>query len=113
MTGEAGGSPIARASVALFGRYRSVLRQAADFAVAPEGCSREHLLWMCDTAASQAATWPDDKTSRWLGFVQGVMTVQGLLTVAAEREFSRPLFHAAYAEQGLSSPVSVGRPAAG
>jgi len=111
MTNPGAGSPVARASVTLFARYRAILLTAPDFQAAPEGCSREHLLWMCDTAVVQAAGWPDDKTSRWLGFVQGVMTVQGLLTVAGEREFSRPLFHAAYAEQGRVLPASVGRAA--
>lgn len=102
-------SPVARASVTLFERYEALLAQAADFESAPDGCSRAHLIWMCATAAVQAATWPDDKTSRWLGFVQGVMTVHGLLTVAGERDFSRPLFHAAYAEQGRAAPASVGK----
>lgn len=103
-------SPVARASITLFERYQVLLAQAADFDSAPDGCSRAHLLWVCATAASQASGWPDDKTSRWLGFGQGVMTVQGLLTVAGEREFSRPLFHAAYAEQGREAPASVGKP---
>lgn len=103
------GTPVSRASCILFSRYQAILDIAADFASAPEGCTREHLLWMCGTAVTHAAAWPDDKTSRWLGFVQGVMTVQGLLTVAGEREFSRPLFHAAYAEQGRAAPESVGR----
>jgi hypothetical protein len=103
------GTPVARASVAMFARYQAFLAGASDFAVAPEGCTRPHLLWMCATAAEQAVDWPDDKISRWLGFVQGVMTMQGLLTVAGEREFSRPLFHAAYAEQGRAAPPSVGR----
>lgn len=109
MTGAVGGSPVARASVTLFSRYRSILLSAAEFEEASEGCSRGHLLWMCETASAEAAAWPDDKTSRWLGFVQGIMTARGLLTVAAEREFSRPLFHAAYVEQGRALPASVGR----
>lgn len=109
MTDFANGSPVARASVALFQRYLLLLRAAPDFGAIPEGCTREHLSWMCETAVAQAANWPEDKTSRWLGFVQGVMTVQGLLTVAAERDISRPLFHAAYAEQGKPVPATVGR----
>lgn len=103
------GSPVARASILLFARYRALLAGAAEFHLAPEGCTRAHLLWMCETAVAQAPDWPDDKTSRWLGFVQGVMTMQGVLTVAGEREFSRPLFHAAYAEEGRVAPASVGR----
>lgn len=109
MTLPAEGSAVSRASVALFDRYLAILRVAPDFGAVPEGCTRDHLTWMCETARAQAPGWPDDKTSRWLGFVQGVMTVQGLLTVAAERDFSRPLFHAAYAEQGWQAPSSAGR----
>jgi hypothetical protein len=109
MTAPAEGSPVSRASVALFDRYLAVLRTAPGFGAVPDGCTRDHLMWMCATARTQAPGWPDDKTSRWLGFVQGVLTVQGLLTVAAEREFSRPLFHAAYAEQGRPAPPSAGR----
>ena len=109
MTSPAEGSPVARASVTLFDRYLAILSVAPDFGIVPDGCTRDHLAWMCETARAQAPGWPDDKTSRWLGFVQGVLTVQGLLTVAGEREFSRPLFHAAYAEHGRPVPPSVGR----
>jgi len=109
---SADATPVARASVVLFARYQAVLADAADFPSAADGCTRAHLLWMCTTATEQAPSWPDDKTSRWLGFVQGVMTMQGLLTVAGEREFSRPLFHAAYAEQGNVAPASMAPPPA-
>jgi hypothetical protein len=103
------GPPVARASVMLFQRYQGILATAPSFTTEPDGCSRAHLLWMCATAIEQAPAWPVDKTSRWLGFVQGVMTLRGLLTVSGEREFSRPLFHTAYAEQGQAAPASMGK----
>ncbi len=49
----------------------------------------------------------EDKQSRWLGFIQGVMTVYDLLDVEDERDFSRPLFHKAYEEMGLEKPKSI------
>lgn len=35
----------------------------------------------------------EDKANRWLGFVQGVLTVADLIQVDSERDFTRPLFH--------------------
>ena len=102
-------SPVARVSILLFERYLGLLRAAPEFGAVPDGCSRMHLMWMCETSIAQSAAWPEDKTSRWLGFVQGVMTAQGLLTVAVVRDISRPLFPAAYAEQGRPCPASVGK----
>jgi len=49
----------------------------------------------------------EDKISRWLGFVQGVMTVYGWVTVEEERETTRPLFHKAYEDSGLLKPESI------
>lgn len=101
-------SPVAAASFTLFERYSNILQNTGDFASNVQGCTREHLLWMCETAQAQGSTWPIDKLSRWLGFVQGVLTMNGLLSVETERDFSRPLFHAAYAAQGVSTPPTVG-----
>ena len=49
----------------------------------------------------------EDKISRWLGFVQGVMTVYGWITVEEERENTRPLFHKAYQDLDLPKPDSI------
>lgn len=95
------------ASLALFARYAGVLAAAKPVKEAAAGTDVPHLRWMCETAQADGHTWPEDKLSRWLGFVQGVMTARGLLTVAEEREFSRPLFHAAYQAAGSACPPSV------
>jgi len=42
-----------------------------------------------------------------LGFVQGVMAARGMITVDAERDRTRPFFHAAYAAKGGAVPPSV------
>lgn len=36
----------------------------------------------------------EGKANRWLGYIQGIVIAGGLTTVAAEREYTRPLFHA-------------------
>lgn len=54
-------------------------------------------------------TMPTDKISRWIGFIQGVLATKGLLSVAAERDRTRPLFHEAYRVMGLEPPESMER----
>lgn len=51
--------------------------------------------------------WPADKTGRWIGFIQGVLFAEGLLDINTERDFTRPLFHAYYRENGIEIPPSV------
>lgn len=100
---------LSSANEALFSRYRAILLERGARPVISEGgCDENHLLWMCEQAQSHLTDWPLDKTSRWLGFIQGCLTVRGVLSVQEEREFSRPLFHAAYRAQGDCPPPSVG-----
>lgn len=75
--------------------------------------SAEHLLWMCSTAIENIEAWPIDKLSRWLGFVQGVLSTGRYISVETERNFSRPLFHEAYREAGAVIPETKDRDAAG
>lgn len=67
-----------------------------------------NLRWMVDRCLSDE-TMPLDKINRWVGFIQGVLAVQGLLSVAAERDRTRPIFHAAYQEMGIVPPASMSR----
>lgn len=102
------GPQVAAASVVLFERYRNMLEEHADkLPIGPPGCAVGHLQWMCDEAMGNAESWPVDKLSRWLGFVQGVLTANNVITVKVEREFSRPLFHAAYRNAGMLVPASA------
>lgn len=68
--------------------------------------SWQNLRWMAVTAIQNIETWPSDKTSRWIGFIQGVLAARGILDVDAERDRTRPLFHEAYKSQGLTPPTS-------
>lgn len=47
---------------------------------------------------------PEDKISRWIGFIQGVMSVKGYISVNEERDFSRPLFHSVYHNSCIPIP---------
>jgi len=67
-----------------------------------------NLRWMADRCLSDD-TMPLDKVSRWVGFIQGVLATQGLLSVAEERDRTRPLFHAAYFAMGIEPPASMSR----
>lgn len=98
-----------QAHAALLARYDGILAMhGATPSASVEGLDDAHLRWMCQTALKELSCWPDDKASRWLGFIQGVMACRGYLTVAGEREHSRPIFHAAYQAQGQMPPSSAG-----
>ena len=49
----------------------------------------------------------EDKVSRWLGFIQGVLFSMNLLNIGHERDFSRELFHKAYEDSGIEKPKSL------
>jgi hypothetical protein len=61
-------------------------------------------MWMCDTVLEHLSGWPIDKSSRWLGFIQGVLATRSQIDVAVEREFPQPLFHAAYQDMAMPCP---------
>ena len=54
----------------------------------------ERTVKMCAHARGHLDVFTEDKANRWLGFVQGVLTVAGLIQVDTERDYTRPLFHA-------------------
>lgn len=106
MTPPTAAPTVEGATAVLLARCLAVLEAAGDDGIAGETGSL-HLAWMCRHAAANLGSWPVDKASRWLGYVQGVMAVRGLLSVSAERDFSRPLFHAAYAAAGRGIPATT------
>lgn len=68
-----------------------------------EYTSNNHLIGMCQNILNDNSL-PEDKISRWIGFVQGVMTMKGYTTVNTERDFSRPLFHKVYNDNDIAIP---------
>lgn len=68
-----------------------------------------HLNWMVREALEKIDVWPVDKTSRWIGFIQGCLASKGMLDVNVERDRTRPIFHEAYEAMGLEIPKTVER----
>ncbi len=73
--------------------------------------SAENLSWMARHILSNRDL-PSDKISRWLGFIQGVLAVRGRLSVSAERDATRSIFHRAYSLLRIAKPVSASMGAA-
>ena len=79
----------------LFVRYAAMAR--AEFEVL---CARvdpeaaRQALALAEYAPSHLDEIDEGKANRWLGFLQGVVIAGGLTTVVAERDFTRPHFHA-------------------
>lgn len=96
------------ATETLFLRYSRIIAQALDSGVPiqplPDKTGLDNLSWMCRTALAGIDTYPVDKLSRWLGFIQGVLAMRGLVTVDGERDASRGLFHSAYRADGTPVP---------
>lgn len=67
----------------------------------------DRLVPMLEKMEENASEWPVDKTNRWLGFVQGCLFVEELIDVDVERDFTRPLFHKYYEDNGIKIPESV------
>jgi hypothetical protein len=86
----------------LFKRYQSILN---DSSIDIENKFLFRAKKMIDVALSEDMF--EDKQSRWLGFIQGIMTEYNLLDIEEERNFSRPLFHKAYEKMGLKEPISI------
>lgn len=94
--------------VTLCNRYAVLIKEALiDPCMHSKRLCHPNLLWMLDQIVINETTWPLDKTGRWLGFTQGVMAAQGLIDVDAERDYSRPLFHAYYKSQGKEIPETL------
>lgn len=100
-------SPVRKATAKLAERYITILKEyttsweAQDNAV-PTMLYR--VTAMCEIIANKDVDMYDDKASRWLGFVQGIMFIHGLIDIDEERDISRPLFYEAYEEMELSKP---------
>ena len=98
-------SPILNATRHVLEDKRLMLEGVEDSSEGPT--SKDHLLWMIDQCLNQEMS--EDKASRWLGFIQGVMCARGWLDMEVERAATRTLFHEDYREMGWDVPASVGR----
>jgi len=102
------------ANALLFNRYVPIIQEAQSsgtpdpFSDHPR-LSLSNLLWMCQTGGDQAAQMPDDKASRWLGFVQGCLAMRMMIDVDEERDVTRPLFHKVHQNRTGETPVTLSR----
>lgn len=83
-----------------------LVRHSTEVADPPPRTSLTNLEFMLTTMLDYPSM-PIDKTQRWLGFVQGVLAARGLLDVDAERDRTRPIFHAYYRKIGIQPPDSM------
>ena len=106
-------TPVQHATAALFTRYAEFIEaaraEAPDLLAADARLSLENLLWICREGAARIEELPEDKTSRWLGFVQGCLAMRQIIDVDEERNVSRPLFHEAYRASQIPRPPTVAR----
>jgi hypothetical protein len=101
---------IRTATGTLFERYLQLTRQSSwteDADNLPKEIRSSHLTWMCVKALENLHVWPEDKLSRWLGYIQGVLAARGIIDVQQERDLSRPLFHAAYSNADVPIPSTL------
>lgn len=84
----------------LFERYQQIIRDNKQaFEGQKEKLSAEHLNKLCQEAIDQTTRYPFDKLHRWLGFIQGVLTVLDLIDVDTERNYTRPYLHSYHQEK--------------
>ena len=93
---------IKKANLEMFKRYKLILDNCKKYADDDIIIRSKKMI---DVALSEDMY--EDKQSRWLGFIQGVMVMYNIIDVEEERDFSRPLFHKAYKELGLEKPKSI------
>ncbi|QIW91219.1 hypothetical protein COHAPHLL_00383 [Vibrio phage V09] len=67
---------------------------------------RDRCLSMIDVLLANSH-WPDLKIGGWLEHIITVCIENGITTIDAEREFSRPIKHAYYRSIGLEPPVTI------
>ena len=74
-----------------------------------QGCKNEAKINnMMELVLENCESWPEDKTGRWVGYVQCILIeVEGVTTITAERDFTRPLFHKLYKSLNYDIPESV------
>lgn len=105
---------LAQANATIFGRYKNLLESymasgGIDPMVNDPRLSLANLLWMCQAGILEAGHMPEDKASRWLGFVQGCLAMRGMIDVDVERSVTRPLFHAVHKARFGKTPGTLSR----
>jgi hypothetical protein len=55
----------------------------------PGSLKPDHLAWMCRTIRQHAGDWPEAKVHRWIGFVQGAMIANRMVTLEEAKAMFR------------------------
>jgi len=80
------------ASFHLAERYKIILKEAIkNYPSKPAELSRLHLIWMCQEIMDNYSYWPDHKSNRWIGYVQGVLTALQVVSVDEHRDITRTI----------------------
>lgn len=75
-------------------RYKSIItNNSHKLQDVPPRCSYDNLLTLCDEIILNGNLYPSDKLSRWIGFVQGVLSTVGIICVDKGRNLTRPVLH--------------------
>lgn len=80
-------------NITLFKRYLTFI-QENDYRI---GNVRK----LCEIAIEGEEPMTMDKQSRWLGYVQGVLFMGGLIDLEEERSISRNMYQAVYRKHGI------------
>jgi hypothetical protein len=91
----------------MFNRYIAILDVRCKKCAGKKLADLQHIKWMCTSCIQHITEWPEDKLNRWLGYVQGILSKYKYIDVEAERDFSRPLFHAYYIASGIKVPSTL------
>jgi len=99
-------TPLVKATQEAVSGLLPLLERLEDREGLPAGTSPAHLRNLA-AEAIRRDDLPADKLRGWLGFIQGVLVAQGHLDMDEERDRTRPIFHKAYAEEGMPVPPTV------
>lgn len=72
-----------------------------------DSCKNVHLSRMIDTLIENNNVYPIDKTSRWIGFIHGVLYSQGYIDLEKEHNFTRPIYHTVYRDSDIVIPDTL------
>jgi len=110
-------NPLIEANKNLIDRYTNLINSNREIAyirainqgpnIREEDKELYRIISMVSVVQEKNSSWPTDKTSRWIGYIQRYLIEKEMTTVQAEREFSRVLFHKAYKELGYKIPETL------
>ena len=100
-------SPLIETHSVLINHYQEMIKKR--YSTLDENCKIEidKINEMLNVLETNLKVFPDDKTSRWLGYIQAKIIDCGITTVNAERNFSRKYFHNAYQKMFGKIPKTI------